>query len=131
MSSMKNAGFPTVSISRRKRSFCRERRFPTKAVIGIDVCEDLWVPIPPSSLHALAGANVIVNLSASNETIGKRSYRRSLVLSQSAKCYCGYVYCSANQQESTSDLVFSGHRIIGDNGMLISEADFDEGSEES
>lgn len=102
----------------------------TKAVIGIDVCEDLWVPIPPSSLHALAGANVIVNLSASNETIGKRSYRRSLVLSQSAKCYCGYVYCSANQQESTSDLVFSGHRIIADNGMLISEADFEEGSEE-
>lgn len=98
----------------------------TKAVIGIDVCEDLWVPIPPSSVHALHGANVIVNLSASNETISKTAYRRSLVLSQSAKCYCGYVYCSANQDESTSDLVFSGHRIIADNGMLISESTFEQ-----
>lgn len=98
----------------------------TKAVIGIDVCEDLWVPIPPSTLHALHGANVIVNLSASNETIGKTPYRRSLVLSQSAKCYCGYVYCSANQEESTSDLVFSGHRIIADNGVLINETTFED-----
>ncbi len=96
------------------------------AIIGIDVCEDLWVPIPPSSLHVLNGANVIVNLSASNETIAKSTYRRSLVLSQSAKCYCGYVYCSAGKEESTSDLVFSGHRLIADNGMLISEAGFEE-----
>ena len=96
----------------------------TKAVIGIDVCEDLWVPVAPSSLHALNGANVIVNLSASNETIGKTAYRRALVQSQSAKCYCGYVYCSASQDESTSDLVFSGHRIIADNGSIISEARF-------
>lgn len=98
----------------------------TKAVIGIDVCEDLWVPIPPSAIHALHGANVIINLSASNETIGKTAYRRSLVLSQSAKCYCGYVYCSANQNESTSDLVFSGHRIIADNGILINECTFEQ-----
>ena len=94
------------------------------AMIGIDVCEDLWVPIPPSSLHALAGANVIVNLSASNETIGKDRYRRDLVRAQSARCSFGYVYCSAGKDESTSDLVFSGHRIIAECGNVISEARF-------
>ena len=70
------------------------------AMIGIDVCEDLWVPIPPSSLHALAGANVIVNLSASNETIGKDRYRRDLVRAQSARCSFGYVYCSAGKMRA-------------------------------
>lgn len=99
------------------------------AVIGIDVCEDLWVPIPPSSLHALSGANVIVNLSASNETIGKERYRRDLVRAQSARCNFGYIYCSAGKDESTSDLVFSGHRIIAECGSVISEAAFDDETE--
>lgn len=96
----------------------------TQAVIGADICEDLWAMIPPSTLHALHGANVIVNLSASNESIAKARYRRELVVNQSAKCNCGYVYCSAGKSESTSDLVFSGHDLIADNGVLIREAGF-------
>ena len=93
------------------------------AIIGTDICEDLWVPIPPSTYHTLQGANVIVNLSASNETIGKKEYRKNIVLSHSAKCICGYVYASAGRDESSSDLVFSGHALIVDHGYLINEAE--------
>ncbi|RGC45061.1 NAD(+) synthase [Absiella sp. AM29-15] len=93
------------------------------AIIGADICEDLWVPIPPSTYHTLHGANVIVNLSASNETIGKKEYRRNMILSHSTKCMCGYVYASAGIDESTSDLVFSGHAIIADNGYLVHESE--------
>ena len=89
--------------------------------IGIDVCEDLWSPIPPSSYLSLAGAEVIFNLSASNETIAKRKYRKDLVTQQSARNICGYVYCSAGADESTTDLVFSGNSIIAENGVLIDE----------
>ena len=89
--------------------------------IGIDVCEDLWSPIPPSSYLSLAGAEVIFNLSASNETIAKRKYRKDLVTQQSARNICGYVYCSAGADESTTDLVFSGNSIIAENGVLVDE----------
>jgi len=89
--------------------------------IGVDVCEDLWVNIPPSSYHTMYGANLILNPSASNETIGKVDYRRDLVRVQSAKCSTAYAYSSAGQTESTTDLVFSGHSMIAENGEILSE----------
>lgn len=96
--------------------------------IGIDVCEDLWVSVPPSSYHALYGANLILNLSASNETIGKPEYRREIVKVQSAKCIAAYAYSSSGQTESTTDVVFSGHALIAENGSIISEDRFSEKS---
>lgn len=90
--------------------------------IGVEICEDLWVPTPPSGALALAGANVIVNASASNETVGKASYRRALVTGQSARLYCGYLYASASLGESSSDLVFAGHNMIAENGTLLAES---------
>nr|WP_300093287.1 NAD(+) synthase [Sedimentibacter sp.] len=92
--------------------------------IGIDVCEDLWVNIPPSSYHTLYGANLILNMSASNETIAKNDYRKDIVKVQSAKCITAYAYCSAGQSESTTDVVFSGHAIIAENGAIIKEDRF-------
>ncbi len=86
---------------------------------AIEICEDLWTPIPPSSIHALYGAEVIFNLSASNETIGKNEYRRSLVSQQSARCIAGYVYAAAGNGESTTDLVFSGSSMIAENGSIL------------
>ncbi len=91
-------------------------------VIGLDVCEDLWVPAPPSGLACMAGANLILNPSASNETAGKREYRRQLVNMQSARCCCGYVYVSAGPTESTTDLLFSGHTLICECGEVMQEA---------
>ena len=89
--------------------------------IGLELCEDLWTPVPPSSFLALAGARIIVNLSASNETVAKREYRRALVQNQSARLISGYVYASAGEGESTQDLVFSGHGIIAENGAVLCE----------
>ena len=91
-------------------------------VIGVEICEDLWMPIPPSSLQALAGANVLLNLSASNETIGKAEWRRHLVTSQSGRCLAAYVYCSAGPSESTTDVVFGGHSLIAECGSLLAES---------
>ncbi len=88
---------------------------------GIELCEDLWTPLPPSTLLSMSGAEVILNLSASNEVIAKRGYRRQLVAQQSARCLSAYVYCSAGCTESTQDLVFSGHSIIAENGMILAE----------
>lgn len=90
---------------------------------AIEICEDLWTPIPPSSIHALYGAEVIFNLSASNETIGKNEYRRSLVSQQSARCIAGYVYAAAGNGESTTDLVFSGSSIIAENGSILTSGE--------
>ncbi len=90
--------------------------------VGVEICEDLWTPLPPSTLLALGGAEVIVNLSASNETIGKRAYRRELVKHQSAALNCVYAYCSAGFTESTQDLIFSGHSILAENGTVLSES---------
>ncbi len=89
--------------------------------VGCEICEDLWVPDPPSTSLAMAGANIIVNLSASNETVGKAEYRRGLVGMTSSRLLCAYVYCSAAEGESTQDLVFSGHNIIAENGRILSE----------
>ena len=99
---------------------CRE--YPTLRVAA-EICEDLWAPDPPSTYHALAGANLIVNLSASDETTGKDIYRRDLVKGQSARLLCGYVYCSAGEGESTQDIVFSGHNVIAENGTLLAQAE--------
>lgn len=93
----------------------------TDAVIGIEICEDLWVAVPPSSGHAQAGANILVNCSASNEVIAKNRYRRDLVSSQSAKTYSGYLYCSAGPDESSTDLVFSGADLMAENGKILAE----------
>ncbi len=90
-------------------------------IVGVEICEDLWVPIPPSSLQALYGATVLVNLSASNELIGKANYRRSLVTDQSARCIAAYAYASCGATESTTDVVFGGHCLIAENGSLLSE----------
>ena len=91
-------------------------------VIGVEICEDLWVPEPPSGKLAAAGATLICNLSASDEIIGKGDYRRQLVQSQSARLVCGYVYADAGMGESTQDLVFSGHNLIAENGVILSES---------
>ncbi len=88
---------------------------------GVEICEDLWAPLPPSTMLALNGADLIFNLSASNETISKRSYRRQLIIQQSASSVCGYVYASAGSSESTTDLIFSGHCCIAENGNLVKE----------
>jgi NAD+ synthase (glutamine-hydrolysing) len=92
-------------------------------VIGIEICEDLWTPVPPSSLFAMNGANIILNLSASNEIISKHRYLRSLVAQQSARCISAYVYASAGFGESSTDLVFTGKGFIAENGTIISESE--------
>lgn len=89
--------------------------------LGVELCEDLWTPLPPSTHLALGGANLILNLSASNEIISKREYRCQLVSQQSARCVCGYVYASAGSDESTSDLIFSGHSLIALNGTILTQ----------
>lgn len=91
-------------------------------VIACEVCEDLWVPLPPSTYHAMAGATVICNPSASVETTTKESYRRSLVSNQSARLLAAYVYADAGEGESTQDVVYSGHHIICENGSVLAEA---------
>jgi len=88
---------------------------------GFEICEDLWVTIPPSSYLALQGANIIANLSASNELVSKADYRKSLVSSQSARCMCSYLYASSGVFESSTDLLFSGHLLISENGLLLKE----------
>ena len=95
--------------------------------IGVELCEDLWVSDPPSRTLAEYGATVILNLSASNEIVGKSSYRRNLVVGQSGRLCCGYVYADAGEGESTTDLVFSGHNLIAENGTLLAERRFGTG----
>lgn len=90
--------------------------------IGAEICEDVWAPNPPGVEHALAGATLLVNLSASDETTGKDMYRKSLVTGQSGRLICGYVYCSAGDGESTQDVVYSGHNLIAENGTLLAES---------
>lgn len=90
-------------------------------VLGVEICEDLWMPVPPSSHHALAGATIIANPSASDETTGKASYRRELVKGQSARTISAYLYADAGEGESTTDLVFAGHDFIVENGVVLGE----------
>ena len=93
-------------------------------VVGVEICEDLWAPEPPSTALARAGATVILNLSASNEVVGKAAYRRQLVVGQSGRLCCGYVYADAGEGESTTDVVFTGHNMIAENGALLAERRF-------
>lgn len=92
-----------------------------KVCVGIEICEDAWAPVSPGRLLALNGAEIIVNISASNELIGKAQYRKNMLGAASAGCMCGYIYVSAGKCESTSDLVFSGHTLMYENGKLIGE----------
>ena len=91
-------------------------------IVSAEICEDVWSPIPPSIQAAREGATVIVNCSASDETIGKASYRESLIEGQSARLICGYIYSNAGEGESTTDLVFGGHNIIAENGTTLAES---------
>ena len=94
-----------------------------ECVVHLEICEDLWVPVPPSSHAALAGATVLVNLSASNITIGKAEYRRMLCVSQSGRCIAGYAYAAAGSGESTTDLAWDGHGMVCENGQLLAETE--------
>ena len=115
-----------LSFEGEELPFGREILFSCDGVegltVGCEICEDLWAAQTPSTAHCLAGATVIVNLSASNETVGKDAYRRQLVEATSARLVTGYVYASAGDGESTQDLVFGGHNLIAENGVLLSEA---------
>ena len=93
------------------------------AVLGVEICEDLWVPVPPSSELCLNGADIIANLSASNEAVTKNDYRKNIISVQSAKCFCAYVYASSGVGESSTDLVFSGACTIAENGAILSESE--------
>jgi NAD+ synthase (glutamine-hydrolysing) len=90
-------------------------------VLGVEVCEDLWAPVPPSSLLAVAGANVLLNLSASNETVAKADYRRALVAQQSGRTISAYALASSGVHESTTDVVFGGHLMVAENGVMLAE----------
>ena len=98
---------------------CREL---PEFVVGVEICEDLWVPNPPSTALAQMGAHIIVNLSASDEIIGKAGYRRDLVRQQSGRLLCAYLYADAGFGEATQDLVFAGHDLIAENGALLAES---------
>jgi NAD+ synthase (glutamine-hydrolysing) len=115
-----------INIAGQTVSFGTDRLFAAEdweaLIVGVEICEDLWVPVPPSSAQALDGATVLVNLSASNETIGKATYRRQLVLSQSGRCMAGYIYTSCGVGESTTDVVFGGHCLIAENGTMLAES---------
>ncbi len=114
----------TVTLCNRQVPFGTQQLFVTgEAKIAIEICEDIWVPIPPSSHHVLNGANIIVNLSASNELIGKNRYLTSLLAQQSARCITGYVYASTGFGESTTDLVFAGNGLIYENGTLLASTE--------
>ena len=108
-----------VPISSNILFICQEM---PKLKIAAEICEDLWVPNPPSVGHAYHGANLIVNLSASDEVVGKDSYRKSLVSAQSARLLCGYIYATAGEGESTQDVVYGGHNLIAENGTILAES---------
>lgn len=115
----------SVAIPKLKTDVCRQAIFETEDSVrfGIELCEDLWAPLPPSTMLSVDGAEIILNLSASNELLSKREYRQQLISQQSARCQCGYVYVSAGMGESSSDLVFSGHSVIASCGTVIRESE--------
>ena len=113
----------TISIGKEEYPMGSHLLFRSgRLTAGIEICEDLWVPVPPSSLLTMEGANIIFNLSASNELIGKHAYLRLLICQQSARCMAGYVYASSGFGESSTDLVFAGNGIIAENGNLLAES---------
>ncbi len=120
VSQIEVAGFGSVPFGANQLFTCDTM---PDLVVAVELCEDLWAPDPPSIHHAVAGATVVCNLSASNALVGKASYRRMLVLGQSARLVCGYLYASAGPGESTQDLVFSQHNMIAENGTMRAEAE--------
>jgi NAD+ synthase (glutamine-hydrolysing) len=117
----------TINVAGRHAPFGNDLLFESSLcpdlVLHVEICEDLWVPVPPSSYAALAGATVLTNLSASNATIGKANFRKLLCTSQSAKCVAAYAYAAAGYGESTTDLAWDGHAIICENGELLAESE--------
>ena len=122
----RNAVSKTVTLAGQTAPFGTDLLFECESVdgfvLGVEICEDLWMPVPPSSLYAIGGATVLANVSASNETIGKAAYRRQLVASQSGRCIAGYVYTSCGPGESTTDVVFGGHALVAENGTVLAES---------
>ncbi len=122
-----NANFSAASCAGQSVPFGTNLLFDCRTMsgftLGVEICEDLWMPVPPSSLQAIMGATVFANLSASNEVIGKAGYRRQLVGSQSARCIGGYVYASCGDGESTTDIVFGGHCLVAENGVIMAESE--------
>ena len=120
------AGVKEISFAGQKTLFGTKLLFRCETMqaftLAVEICEDLWAPLPPSTAHALAGATVLANLSASDETVGKAEYRRALVSQQSARLLCAYLYADAGHGESTTDMVFSGHNLIAENGTLLAES---------
>jgi NAD+ synthase (glutamine-hydrolysing) len=92
------------------------------AILGIEICEDIWSPLPPSSFQVVSGATIVANLSASNDIVGKGDYRKELVSQQSARGICGYIYSSCSVGESSTDIVFGGHIMVAENGSVLSES---------
>ncbi|MFW0861011.1 MAG: NAD(+) synthase [Dethiobacter sp.] len=125
---------PADTAARETIAYCGQQEIPFGAdllfqannikgmIFALEICEDLWVPVPPSSFSALAGATVIVNLSASNITVGKANYRHNLVANQSARCLAAYLYSAAGPGESTTDLAWDGHALIYENGHCLAES---------
>ncbi|VTT99120.1 nad synthetase : NAD synthase OS=Singulisphaera acidiphila (strain ATCC BAA-1392 / DSM 18658 / VKM B-2454 / MOB10) GN=Sinac_4658 PE=4 SV=1: CN_hydrolase: NAD_synthase [Gemmataceae bacterium] len=122
-----NASFSAATVAGQGVPFGTNLLFACRNVPGfvlsVEVCEDLWMPVPPSSLAALMGATVTANLSASNELIGKAGYRRQLVAGQSGRCLSAYIYAACGVGESTTDLVFGGHCIVAENGAVLAESE--------
>lgn len=122
-----NAKSTSIELSGKEIPFGTDLLFEAQGqynvCFGIEICEDLWAPVPPSSYQAIAGATILFNLSASNEIIGKYEYRRELVRQQSGKCVAGYVYTSSGVDESTTDVVYGGHALIAENGGLLCESE--------
>ena len=114
-----NFGGQTVPFGTRLLFRCRQL---PEFCLAVELCEDLWAPLPPSVEHALAGATVIANLSASNETVGKAGYRKHLTAGQSARLLCGYLYADAGWGESSTDMVFAAHNLIAENGSILAES---------
>ncbi len=121
------ARFDHVTLAGQKVPFGTDLLFrreeDRRMSFAVEICEDLWGPIPPSSRHAVAGAQILFNLSASNELVGKADYREALVAQQSARCLAAYAYTSAGPGESTTDTVFGGHALIAENGRLLAESE--------
>ena len=116
------SGRDSIMVDGRKAYFGTDAIFEAgRARVAVEICEDLWVPVSPSSIAALNGANVILNLSASNELIGKHDYLMTLIKQQSANCLAAYVYASCGYGESTTDLVFGGNAVIAENGKVLAE----------
>jgi NAD+ synthase (glutamine-hydrolysing) len=126
-SAARDAGSITLRLAGQSAPFGADLLFivpgEPETALAVEICEDLWAPVPPSSRHAVAGATLLLNLSASNDLVAKAEYRRELVRQQSARTLAAYVYANAGVHESTTDTVFAGHLLIAENGVLLAEGE--------